>query len=55
MTKPRYCTLAAPSSFVLRHSSHVDLALLRELGLEVESTNREEAAVFTRKEPITCA
>ena len=33
----------------------VDLALLRELGLEVESTNRVEAAAATRKEPITCA
>ena len=33
----------------------VDLALLRELGLEVESTNRVEAAAPTRIDPITCA
>jgi biotin synthase len=33
----------------------VDLALLRELGLQVESTDGAEAAIPGRNESITCA
>jgi biotin synthase len=33
----------------------VDLALLRELGLQVESTDGVEAAIPGRNESITCA